>query len=272
VTVSSDASSYGLGAVLLQSRSTADDVRAIAFASRTLYNAEKRYAQIEKECLAAVCACEKFNQFLVGLPFFVLQTDHKPLIPLLMTKDLNQVPVRYQRLLMRMMRFNPRAVYVPGKSLVVADMLSRAPLNRVDEQDKVEGVQFYVDTMVAKLLSVDRLSEVRQATAVDSELQAAIGYTLEGWPQSSKALAENLRRYLSDHLSFSDGLLLYDDRIYIPRSLQANQLERIHDGHQGVTKCRDRTRSFIYWLGISQDVKTYVDSCSFCQENQRRLQ
>jgi len=165
-------------------------------------------------------------------------------------------------------------VYVPGKNLVVADTLSRAPLHRVDEQDKVAGVQLYVDTLVAKSLFVARLSEVRQATAVDSELRAVIGYTLAGWPKSSKALPENLRRYftISDHLSVSDGLLLYYDRIYIPRSLQANLLERIHDGHQGVTKCRDRARSCIYWLGISQYVKTYVDSCSFCQENQRRLQ
>ena len=59
VVVSADSSSYGLGAVILQPSGEA--MHPVAFAFRALTDSETRYAQIEKELLAAVWACKKFS-------------------------------------------------------------------------------------------------------------------------------------------------------------------------------------------------------------------
>jgi len=60
VTISYDASPTGLGGVLLQ------DERPVAYASRSLTDAESRYAQIEEELLAVHFSLERFNQYIYG--------------------------------------------------------------------------------------------------------------------------------------------------------------------------------------------------------------
>ena len=72
---------------------------------------EQRYAQIEKEALALTWACERLSQYLLGSRF-ILETDHKPLIPLLSTKDLEELPIRVQRFRLRMMRYDYDVVHV----------------------------------------------------------------------------------------------------------------------------------------------------------------
>ena len=79
-TVSSDASSFGLGAILLQTQQ--DGLRhPVAYISQEMNSTEQCYAQIEKEALGLTWACECFSDYLIGMTFHC-ETDYKPLIPL----------------------------------------------------------------------------------------------------------------------------------------------------------------------------------------------
>ena len=118
--IQTDASGKGLGSCLLQ------DGHPISFASRALTDCETRYAQIEKELLAIVFACEKFNNYVYGRDVLV-QSDHKPL-EAIFSKPLSSTTPRLQRMLIRLGRYRLHIRYTPGKEMRIADALSRAYL------------------------------------------------------------------------------------------------------------------------------------------------
>ena len=265
--VKADASSYGIGGAIWQKHG--ERLLPVAFCSRVLSDTERRYAQIEKELLACVWVCNKFSRYLHGRPDFILETDHKPLIPLISQKDLTQVPVRCQRLLMNMMRFNPKPKYVRGTSLVVADTLSREPSKmETEEHNLEEDIDMYVSQVTKQWpASVDLQDRIKDHTRRDPVLNQAISYTTLGWPKYAKDVPESLK-YLYEvkaHLSVVEGLLVYNDRIVIPQELQEEMLARIHDGHPGIVKSKERAKEAVWWKGISKQITSMVQGCEFCQ-------
>ena len=90
-----DASGVAIGMALLQSEGNdRNSLYPIAYGSKTLTDAETRYANIERKLLGMVSGLEKFNYFTFGRPVTVL-TDHKPLIAI-SKKSLVSAPPRLQ--------------------------------------------------------------------------------------------------------------------------------------------------------------------------------
>ncbi|KAL0149497.1 hypothetical protein M9458_055285 [Cirrhinus mrigala] len=256
--VSADASSYGLGAVLLQMQGD-KQLKPVAYASRALTNTERKYAQIEKEALAVTWACERFSDFLVGLSFHI-DTDHKPLVPLLGSKNLDELPPCIQRLRMRLMKFTYSISHVPGKSIATADVLSRAPGEGgrdTDKQQNEEDLNLYVNLVVTSLPATEkRLHEIQQHQEADPILQLVRKYSLEGWPTKSRveAMVQPYFQFAGE-LTVENGLLLKGCRLVIPKSLQSDIFEKLHAAHQG----------------LSAQLQKKVEKCDICASHRKNF-
>ena len=151
--------------------------KSIAYASRSMTETEKGYAQIEKEALASTWVCEKFSTYILRMEF-LMETDHKPLVPLLGMKQLDSLPPRILHFRLHLARLRYTIVHVPGKLLYTADNLSRSPStsepNDVRLQEEAEVV---METCIAYLpASAGRLEEYRKAQAKDYICSSAISY------------------------------------------------------------------------------------------------
>ena len=238
--VAADASSYGLGAVLLQQ--AASGWRPVAYASRALSETERRYAQIEKEALAVTWACTKFSDYLLGSKFLI-ESDHKPLIPLLNTKHLDCLPPRILRFRLRLAKFDYSVSHIPGKLLYAADALSHAPTSAVtpaDDDSLQDDAELLVDAITSSLpASPERLAVYVSGQKADQALTQVRRCCQTSWPSKQK-LDPALKPYWEARgcLTLCNDLLLYNNRIVVPQSLQKETIHKIHEGHQGMERCR----------------------------------
>lgn len=265
IIISADSSSYGLGAVLLQENKDGSR-EVVCYASRTLNNSERNYAQIEKECLALSWAVNKFRDYIVGIEL-TLETDHKPLVQILQTKPLDDLTPRLLRFRLQLMRYPYVVTYVPGKTLVVADALSRMPL-----KDTQTGTEKLTINLIGSGHTDKKLNKIREEQLKCELCKTLRDYTLNGWPRKCKVLG-NVSDYYQYRQNFSvqDDLILYNSRILIPASLQKQTLMDLHKGHLGITKCRERAKQSVWWKGLSSQIKLLINNCPECVEERINL-
>lgn len=263
VTVSVDASSHGLGACLLQAG------KPVAYAARTLSPTETRWAQIEKEMLAVVFGCTRFHQYIYGHCQVIVESDHKPL-EAIFKKQLNEIPARLQRLMLKLQHYCITLQYKPGKLLFIADTLSRSAVTNLSDEDLSNEVIVHVNMLYESVEATPKmLNNIKNETDKDPVLVAVSEYYLNGWPDNKRDAKDIVKPYweVRSELHVINGILLRNDRVVIPAALRRTMLERIHEGHLGVEKCQRRARDVMWWPGMTADIARVVLDCETCQRH-----
>lgn len=105
---------------------------------------------------------------------FEIETDHKPLIPLLGRKLIDELPLQIQRYRMRLMKLSYQISHVAGKNLVIADTLSRAPVAQISavDQQLTEEVDAYVNMIISSLPATDvMIQDIKASQSSDTTCQ-----------------------------------------------------------------------------------------------------
>lgn len=268
-----DSSSFGLGAALFQ------DNAPIGFASRTLTKAESNYAMIEKELLAVLFGCKRFDQLLVGNQKVVVRTDHKPLVSIF-TKPLLSAPKRLQAMLMALQRYNLTIEFISGTNNYVADTLSRAPIIEQEEQALEESRVFKVclnddfhnfeKFQFVKHLRVSqsKIDLVRKSTENDMTFQKLRDYINSGWPKHIRAVEDDVKVYFKykSSLSYQEGIIFKDDQILIPADLRTVMLEAVHKAHNGKEFTMNLAKENLFWPGMTNQIEEAIRSCWICNK------
>ena len=134
---------------------------------------KKNYSQIEKETLSIAFLCEKFHEYVYGLPV-VVENDHKPLMSIFQ-RALSESSPRIQRFVLRLQRYNFQLNFVPGNQLFVADILSRLPLPDSTSEIKSDEMDYFVHSVIKSCqISKDRLQQITTETQKDDILQSVV--------------------------------------------------------------------------------------------------
>jgi hypothetical protein len=227
-----DASGTGLGAVLCQVHAN-KEVRVVAYASRLLSSAERRYSNTERELLAIEWSvCDRFRLQLTGLSFEV-HTDHAALVH---ECKLKLPTSRIHRMLLKLDAFDCTICYKQGSLNVAADFLSRLPDKSVS-----------LDRSCCSI-SLQQGESSTSAGQVKKRVRFAV-------PEEESQACNNIScRAERKFVSVQERRQVLHD--YHVVALQ----------HLGVKKTYDALCQRFYWPGMARDVRVFVEECSMCQK------
>ena len=255
-----------------------DGWRITLAGSRFLTPAEKNYAPIEGEALAVAWALKQTEFFTQGCDNLVVVVDHKPLVKILGDRRLDEIEnSRLFRIKWKTLNWRFDIEYQRGERNPFADAMSRNPNTYAelasigmqcgsldDEESLINSIGLDVEKVVSITWDL-----VKAESAKDESLCSLRRLTLEGFPTTKSALGEEIRGFWEarEHLSVADDVLLYKDRIVIPKSLRTLALKNLHSAHQGVTSMISRASVSMYWPGMAADIHAARSACKSCNRN-----
>jgi hypothetical protein len=234
-TLETDASSAGIGAVIMQQG------RAIAYFSAALCPKNAAMSAYEKEALAIIEALKCWRHYFLGSKL-IIKTDQQSLKYITEQRVAEGIQ---HKLMLKLLEFDFSIEYKKGKENLVADALSR------------QFCQFLSISVAKPMWIKEILASYTDDTMIKPLLeQFIITPPPPGSPYTIQA-----------------GVLRYKGNIMVGSNTPLRQklFEALHSsavgGHSGMRASYHRVKKIFYWPGMKKDVETWVAHCPVCQRS-----
>ena len=129
----------------------------------------------------------------------------------------------------------------------------------VQIESALEDETINVTVAAVSMFQEGKINQIKCETSKDVTLVKLAEVIQTGWPDQHAEIDPDLHAYWIHrwNLSIMAGVIMNGTRIVIPQSLQEEYLKCLHTGHFGVSKCRARAKSTVYWPGIDKDNQSY---------------
>ena len=219
-----------------------NNLRPVAYASKTLTSCESNYSNIERELLGVLISVLHFKHFTCGHKVHII-TDHKPLVSLF-RKSLTSASPRLSRMLLHILDYQLDVMYQPGTKMHLSDALSRLTSHNDNSKAKsIPGLDITVHDDVEVFTEISPLSlvKIKCVTRDDPILQTPRQYILDGFLENKADCAESVQDYYNfrEELAAIDGLIVKGFHVIIASALQNEALRLLHSYHMGIVKMKD---------------------------------
>ena len=164
-------------------------------------------------------------------------TDHKPLTKIFGDRTLDEISnTRLFRLKQKTLPWLFKIMHMPGKTNCAADAMSRYPSGSPEEASEAENEECSIIAGIERdFTDISTISwdNIAAETAKDESLSKVIRH-LSDAPDCSP-LNNEYTKYI-EPLYIHEGVVLYMDRVVMPKSLRKIALTNLHAAHQGTSK------------------------------------
>jgi len=267
--IRTDACHNGAAAILLQG----DGV--VAYESKTFTNQQIKWSTRDKESFAIIFGVRKFRAYIAGT-HFTIETDHQNLIYLLAARK-----GRVGRYALELEGLSFTTQHISGKSNVIADTISRAPLKTTEETVFVainQGAKA-IHGLAARIPGVALNAATRDMILAQERVPflnaMKFWCTNRKFPREAKMKRE-VEAGITDYVVAANNALykLVDIRgekgfrLVIPREMQQEVLIFAHDSaagaHWSFSKTYNRLLDRVTWKTIKRDVRLWTRTCEEC--------
>lgn len=230
-TIESDASDLAIGAVLTQIQN--GEKRVIAYFSKKLNSTRRKYAAVEKECLAVLWAIEAFRNYVEGTHFNVI-TDARSLV-WLSKVSAEKGSAKLCRWALKLQQFDFNIEYRKGRDNITADCLSRS-----------------LNTISTKWEDLEHSALKKKVLAKPDDFK------------DFKVIDDDIFKYVTDESKITDSR--FNWKLIPKKELRFQLIKSTHEGaHLGFEKTLEKLREKYVWPRMYTEIKQYCSSCLACK-------